>query len=310
MKNKKKLIILIILLLLFAIGLNYALKSRLFSENSAYEQDVDSNKKDISESNDDEKKDGMKKDISKNSDAKIKNDMKKNEVKDISKKQDFTKKGNTNKFDDNNFSKNEVENYTDIKVLRPGEFPIEYEGKIDSDVEKNSEREINNSNKTTLVENNGKLDKSNQNEKVNEDNLINSSDDTKEMDKKTEDTIDNPNKNDEIIGDTSPIENEDIDKENLQDILTIFTKNYRVNEGLVFSSKNKNMLPTNAYIGLKATGENDGKMHEISWSKEDLESIQNNIPGKYKMLVNVMDDLKIADKVYENVSFYVDVIIK
>lgn len=190
------------------------------------------------------------------------------------KKDDKVKKEDNmkyNKFADNNFSENDLDTDMDIRPVEPGEFPIEHDGGINDDTSK-GETEV------------GEVDK--KEEHNSEDN----------SEKKNDD---NP-----------PIDQEEIDKEDLSKILAIFTKNYRLNEGLVFNAKNKNVLPSEVYIGLKSTGENDGELHKISWSGDQIQDVKDNKPGKYQLKVEVLDDFKIADKEYEKVSFFVDVLIK
>ncbi|MDO4605477.1 MAG: hypothetical protein Q4B23_05830, partial [Helcococcus sp.] len=106
------------------------------------------------------------------------------------------------------------------------------------------------------------------------------------------------------------IEQEELEKEKLSKLLTIFTKNYRVGQGLVFNSKNNNKLPDEAFIGIKTTGENDGKLHKIIWSGNQLEEVKSNKIGKYRLKVEVKDEIIIAEKNFENISFYVDIVIK
>lgn len=284
--KKKKIIAIIVILLLIIFGLKCLKnkwipnKDKNITIEETKEEKQKENKNKIS-NNEKERKD-KKKDL--------------NNMKD--------KKSN-NKFNNNNFTRDNVDRSTDIRPIKPGEFPIEHDGNINDNQSSGNQKDktgTDNPGKGTQEKNTKKPDKS----------------DTKkpEISKPDRPEIqkpENPEKPKTPKPDNSEdgiIEQEKLEKEKLSKLLTIFTKNYRVNEGLVFNSKNKNKLPDEAYIGVKATGENDGKLHKINWSGDQLEDVKSNKPGKYQLKVEVEDEISIAEKNFENISFYVDIVIK
>ena len=305
MKNKNtiKAMIVVIIILLLGFWLNYARNNY-----SLIKSNNDKEKNNLIETlKEKQKEDKISGNIDSNKDEKESSELNSNNTKD-----------KNNKFNDNNFEENEVDRSSDVRIIKPGEFPINHDVGIN---DKQNGNQTENQNADTLS-------KSGQNEKINtqvtqkpgqsqqaeQKDKTNQGKSEKPNIQKPEkpDNTQDPNKikpDDSSVDDI--IQQEDIIKEELGKMLTIFTENYRsVEEGLVFNSKNKNELPYEAFVGIKTTGENDGKLHKISWSGDNLDDIKANIKGKYRLKVSVNDTLRVAEKEYSDISFYVDVVIK
>lgn len=306
--KKKKIIAIIVILLLVLFGFK-CLKNKWMSNK---DKNIT-----IEETKEEKQKENKNK-ISKNEKERKDNKKDLNNMKD--------KKSN-NKFN-NNFTRDNVDRRTDIRPIKPGEFPIEHDGNINDNQNGGNQKDktgTNNPGKGSQEQNTQKPDKSG-NKKPEISKPVNpdtkkpevskpENPDTKKPeiskpDRPGTQTPEKPKNPKPDNPEEGVIEQEELEKEKLSKLLTIFTKNYRVNEGLVFNSKNKNKLPDEAYIGFKATGENDGKLHKINWSGDQLEDVKANKPGKYQLKVEVEDEISIAEKNFENISFYVDIVIK
>lgn len=308
-KNIIKVIIIVIILLLLAFGLYYVKKNNWFIKNNN-----DEKKDKIIETMEDDQKE---EEISQNM------DVNKYDKKTSKKELDNMNKNN-NKFNDNNFEKDDVDRRFEIRLINPDEFPISHDGGI---IDEQKDNQKDNQNKQGISSDYGQMDKPNNSkrpeksinsEKINTQNMDKTntpkSNNSKQTSKQKKDKIDIPKQADnskpaENSG-NEIIEQEDIKKEELEKILTIFTKNYRAGLGLVFNSKNNNELPDEAFVGIKTTGENDGKFHKISWSGDDLDDIKANKPGEYQLKVDVNDIVKIQEKDYTDISFYINIVIR
>ncbi|MDO4779223.1 MAG: hypothetical protein Q4A42_06685 [Tissierellia bacterium] len=92
--------------------------------------------------------------------------------------------------------------------------------------------------------------------------------------------------------------------------LTIFVKNYKANKGIVFFAEKGVTLPDKAYVGILKTGENDGRLHEIVWSGDDLEKVKSSEKGTYSLLATTGDEITINGKNYGIVEMLIKIIIK
>lgn len=291
--KKKKIIAIIVILLLIIFGFK-CLRNKWMSNK---DKNIT-----IEETKEEKQKENKNK-ISKNEKERKDNKKDLNNMKD--------KKSN-NKFNNNNFARDNVDRSTDIRPIKPGEFPIEHDGNINDNQSGGNQKDktgTNNPGKGSQEQNTQKPDKSgNKKPEISKPVKPNikkpeiSKPENPDTKKSKNPKPDNPEE--------GVIEQEELEKEKLSKLLTIFTKNYRVNQGLVFNSKNKNKLPDEAYIGFKSTGENDGKLHKINWSGDQLEDVKTNKPGKYQLKVEVEDEFSIAEKKFDNISFYVSVVIK
>ena len=290
--KKKKILFIIVVFLLILFGLKF-LKNNWILPNKDKNITIEETKEEKQKEN-------------KNKLSKNEKEIKDNK-KDLNNMKD--KKSN-NKFNDNNFEKDNVDRRTDIKPIKPGEFPIKYDGGI-NDKQNGNKLENQDSDKQDNPSNSGKTDKLKNPQNPEKPEKPGKSD---RPNKPKPGNPDNPNQDDNPKPDDKPsndiIEQEDIEKDELGKLLTIFTKNYRVGQGLVFNSKNNNKLPDEAFVGIKKTGENDGKLHKIIWSGNQLEEVKSNKIGKYRLKVEVKDEIIIAEKNFENISFYVDIVIK
>ena len=295
--KKKKIILIIVILLLIIFGFK-CLKNKWIIPNKDKNITIEETKEEKQIENNNK--------ISKN-EKEIKDNK-----KDLNNMKD---KKTNNKFNNNNFTRDNVDRSTDIRPIKPGEFPIEHDGNINDNQSGGNEKDkigTDNPAKGSQEQNTPKPDNSGAKkpEISKPENPDTKKPENSKPDRPGKQNPEEPKNPKPDNPEDGIVEQEELEKEKLSKLLTIFTKNYRVNEGLVFNSKNKNKLPDEAYIGVKSTGENDGRLHKINWSGDQLEDVKSNKPGKYQLKVEVEDEISIAEKNFENISFYVDVVIK
>lgn len=98
--------------------------------------------------------------------------------------------------------------------------------------------------------------------------------------------------------------------EKYDDKFTVLDLNLNSDYQLVYSEDTNNILPANVFIGFKYTGENDNKLHKVNWISEHLDKINNKVPGRYSVIVEVLDTITINGIEYKDIKFHIDIIVK
>lgn len=70
------------------------------------------------------------------------------------------------------------------------------------------------------------------------------------------------------------------------------------------------VLPQSSLVGLRRSGENDGKMHTIQWEGNSLSDIANGKRGEYELLARVEGECIINGSDYSNATFVVNIIVE
>jgi len=117
------------------------------------------------------------------------------------------------------------------------------------------------------------------------------------------------NPNPDIPGE-KPEEPKEQQEDMVREDIAVFAENYLSDYGLVYSSKMDFVLPSKAFIGLKSTGEYDGKEHEITWSGDSIENVRNKVPGNYRLSAHVAEECRLGNETAKEFTFYVDVTIQ
>ena len=117
------------------------------------------------------------------------------------------------------------------------------------------------------------------------------------------------NPNPDIPGE-KPEEPKEQQEDRVREDIAVFAENYLSDYGLIYSSKMDFALPSKAFIGLKSTGEYDGKEHEITWSGDGIENVRNKVPGNYRLSAYVAEECRLGNETAKEFTFYVDVTIQ
>lgn len=133
----------------------------------------------------------------------------------------------------------------------------------------------------------------------------------KEIDKETlKDNVEETKKEENKETHKEDLVETEKEQESFDDRFTVLDLNLNSDYQLVYSQESDDVLPETAFIGFKFTGENDNKLHKIVWKSEHFDKIKNRTPGKYSVIVEVLDSLIINGNEYKNVKFNIDIIVK
>lgn len=294
-KNKK---IIIILLLLFAITASIYGVSRLMKpkdmQNSEIAESKDETKNELNIVNENKTEEtvGEKSGESKTSENKL--DVKGTEsTKEENKKSNFISKKTSKDISKKEEDFRKVREI--IERLHKSKKDNKKTERKDSIVSKDIQKE-NNSN--GLEEN-----KKYPNETIKENN-------ENKKEKTQKESIEETEKEETKETDKEDLVETEKEQESFDDRFTVLDLNLNSDYQLVYSQKSDEVLPETAFIGFKFTGENDNKLHKIVWKSEHFDKIKNKTPGKYSVIVEVLDSLIINGNEYKNIKFNIDIIVK